>query len=133
MQKKHSGAIGIIITIVLLTVLVIITNIDTSNFSFLEGIAQKLVMPVQNGLTYLKNKIAGNNTFFEDINNLKTENESLKKQNEELNKSLSELGIIKAENKKHYPWNGKENMNEKADCSIDDRHNKKRYGWLLWK
>ena len=31
MQKKHSGAIGIIITIVLLTVLVIITNIDTSN------------------------------------------------------------------------------------------------------
>ena len=99
MQKKHSGAIGIIITIVLLTVLVIITNIDTSNFSFLEGIAQKLVMPVQNGLTYLKNKIAGNNTFFEDINNLKTENESLKKQNEELNKSLSELGIIKAENK----------------------------------
>ena len=39
--KKHSGAIGIIITIVLLTVLVIITNIDTSNFSFLEGIAQK--------------------------------------------------------------------------------------------
>ena len=36
-------------------------------------------------------------------------------------------------NKKHYPWNGKENMNEKADCSIDDRHNKKRYGWLLWK
>ena len=24
-------------------------------------------------------------------------------------------------------------MNEKADCSIDDRHNKKRYGWLLWK
>jgi len=99
MQKKHSGAIGIIITIVLLTVLVIITNIDTSNFSFLEGIAQKLVMPVQNGLTYLKNKIAGNNTFFEDINNLKTENENLKKQNEELNKSLSELGIIKAENK----------------------------------
>ncbi len=99
MQKKHSGAIGIIITIGLLTVLVIITNIDTSNFSFLEGIAQKLVMPVQNGLTYLKNKIAGNNTFFEDINNLKTENESLKKQNEELNKSLSELGIIKAENK----------------------------------
>ena len=99
MQKKHSGAIGIIITIVLLTVLVIITNIDTSNFSFLEGIAQKLVMPVQNVLTYLKNKIAGNNTFFEDINNLKTENENLKKQNEELNKSLSELGIIKAENK----------------------------------
>ena len=26
-----------------------------------------------------------------------------------------------------------DNMNEKADCSIDDRHNKKRYGWLLWK
>lgn len=98
-KNNKTGKIGIIVTIVILTVLVVITNIDTSKFSILEGAVNKLVMPVQNGLTYLKNKIAGNNTFFEDINNLKEENKSLKEQNEELQKNLSELGIIKAENK----------------------------------
>ena len=97
-KSKKTGIIGIIITIVLLTTLVIITNVDTSKFSYVEGLANKLVMPIQNGLTYLKNKIEGNNTFFEDINNLKDENEALKKQNEELNKLSSELEIIKAEN-----------------------------------
>lgn len=100
MQKSNkTGTIGIIVTIIILTSLVVITNIDTSNFSIAEGTINKLVMPVQNGLTYLKNKIAGNNTFFEDINNLKDENKKLKEQNAELNKNLSELGIIKAENK----------------------------------
>lgn len=98
-KNKRKGIIGIIVTIIALTALVIITNVDISKFSYAEGIAQKLVMPIQNGLTYLKNKIAGNNTFFEDINNLKNENEELKKQNEELSKSLSEIDIIKAENK----------------------------------
>lgn len=98
-KNKKSGIIGIILTILILTTLVIITNIDTYKLSSIEGIANKLVMPMQNGLTYLKNKMAGNNKFFEDINNLKNENKELKKQNEELNKELSELGIIKAENK----------------------------------
>lgn len=98
-KSKGTGIIGIIITIILLTALVIVSNIDSSKFSYTEGIVQKLVMPIQNGLTYLKNKIAGNNTFFEDINKVKDENEKLKKQNEELNKQLSELGVIKAENK----------------------------------
>lgn len=90
-KGKSTGIIGIVITIMILTALVIITNIDTAKFSYMEGIAQKLVMPIQNGLTYLKNKIAKNNTFFEDINNLKDENEKLKQQNEDLNKQLSEL------------------------------------------
>ena len=93
-MNKKTGVIGIIITFLILTTLVVITNIDTSKFSYVEGIINKLVMPVQNGLTYLKNKIAKNNQFFEDINNLKKENEDLKKQNEELSKNLSELGII---------------------------------------
>ena len=100
MQKsKKTGIIGILITILVLTALVILTNINTSQFSFVEGIANKLVMPIQNGLTYLKNKLAKNNTFFDDINNLKKENEDLKNENEELKKEVSELGIVKAENK----------------------------------
>ena len=100
MQKsKKTGTIGVLITIIVLTALVIFTNINTSQFSFVEGLANKLVMPIQNGLTYLKNKISKNSAFFDDINNLKKENENLKNENEELKKKLSELGIVKAENK----------------------------------
>lgn len=98
-KNGRTGKIGVIITILILTGLVIVTNIDVAKFSYAEGIANKLVMPIQNGLTYLKNKIKNNNTFFDDINNLKNENEALKEQNKELSKQLSELGIIKAENK----------------------------------
>ncbi len=55
-------------------------------------------MPIQNGLTYLKNKVQGNDTFFTDINNLKQENEELKEKNEQLEQSLRELENIKTEN-----------------------------------
>lgn len=97
-KNKKIGIIGIIITIIVLILLVVVTNIDTNKFSYVEGILNKLVMPLQNGLTYLKNKIVGNNYFFENIDNLKAENENLKKEIEEKNEQLNELGIIKAEN-----------------------------------
>lgn len=98
-KNKSTTVTGTIITIILLTGLVITTNIDISKFSQIEGIINKLVMPMQNGMTYFKNKISGNNNFFADINNLKIENKKLKEENKELNKQLSELGIIKTENK----------------------------------
>lgn len=98
-KNRKTGKIGIIITVLLLTILVVITNIDTSKFSYIEGIVNKLVMPIQNGMIFLKNKIAGNNIFFDDIKNLKAENEKLQEQIKELNKLSSELSIIKAENK----------------------------------
>ena len=69
-----------------------------NNASFFENVASKLVMPVQNGLTYLKNKISGNDTFFTDINKLKEENEQLLARNSELEQSLRELENIKTEN-----------------------------------
>lgn len=55
-------------------------------------------MPIQNGLTYLKNGLAKNNSFFTDINNLKEENEELKNKNSELEAKVRELEVIKAEN-----------------------------------
>ena len=58
----------------------------------------KLVMPVQNGLTYLKNWFSGNDSFFTNINNLQEENKNLKQKNSELEQSLRELEIIKSEN-----------------------------------
>ena len=55
-------------------------------------------MPIQNGLTYLKNWVSGNNSFFTNINNLEEENKELKEKNSELEQSLRELEIVKSEN-----------------------------------
>ena len=96
-KNKKAEIAGIIITIVILILIVIFSNTD-SEISFLDNAASKLVMPVQNGLTYLKNKISGNSTFFTDIKNLKQENEELSKRNSELEQSLRELESIKSEN-----------------------------------
>ena len=49
-------------------------------------------------MVYLKNKIAGNDSFFINVENMKSENEQLKKKNSELEQSLRELEILKAEN-----------------------------------
>lgn len=97
-RNKKVGIIGIIITVLILILLVLTTTVNVSKFSNVEGFFNKLVIPVQNGLTYLKNKISKNNTFFEDINNLKSENEKLIEENNKLQEELRELEIIKAEN-----------------------------------
>ena len=96
-KNKKAEIAGIVITIIILILIVVFSNAD-SETSFLENAASKLVMPVQNGLTYLKNRISGNSTFFTDINNLTQENEELKQRNSELEQSLRELENVKSEN-----------------------------------
>ena len=96
-RNKKTGIIGIIITIIILILIVIFSNGEKGS-SFLENAATNLVMPIQNGLTYLKNKMSGNSTFFTDINNLKEENKQLKEKNSELEQSLRELENIKTQN-----------------------------------
>lgn len=97
-KNKKRGVVGIIITIVILILLVVFTNSDINQVSYIENICNIFVMPIQNGFTYLKNKISGNDTFFADMDTLKAENESLKAENSGLEQSLRELEIIKAEN-----------------------------------
>ena len=94
-RTKKTGILGIVITIVILILIVVFSNIE-DNTTFFENIANKLIMPVQNGLTYLKNKVSGNSTFFTDISNLKAENQELKDQNSKLEQSLRELENIKS-------------------------------------
>lgn len=96
-KNKKSGLLGIIVTIIILILIVIFSNRE-ANTSFFENVANKLVMPVQNGLTYLKNKVGGNSTFFTDINNLKDENKQLKEKNSQLEQALRELENIRTEN-----------------------------------
>ena len=96
-RNKKSGVIGIVITIILLILIVIFSNGEKDS-NFFENAATNLVMPIQNGLTYLKNKVCGNNQVFTDISKLKEENKQLKAKNSELEKSLRELENIKNQN-----------------------------------
>lgn len=97
-KNNKTSIIGIVITIIILIILVLLTNINTNKLSGAENIFGKLVMPLQNGLTHLKNKIARNDSFFENIEKLDEENKKLKEENSELQRKLQELEIIKTEN-----------------------------------
>ncbi len=96
-RNKKNGIIGIVVTVIILIIIVIFSN-GEKNSNFFENAATNLVMPIQNGLTYLKNKLGGNSTFFTDINNLKQENEELQKKNSELEQVVRELENIKTQN-----------------------------------
>ncbi len=97
-KNRKTGFLGVFITIIVLIIIVIFSNNDNGEASFFENVANKVIVPVQNGLTYLKNKVSGNNTFFADINNLKSQNEELQKKNSELEQELREMENIKTEN-----------------------------------
>lgn len=98
MNKKKTGIIGIVITITLLIILVFISNLNLNKFSYVENVFSNLIMPIQNGITYLKNKLAGNDNYFATMDYLKEENETLKQKNLELEEALRQLEIVQAEN-----------------------------------
>lgn len=97
-NKKKYGIVGIILTIIVLIILFALTNTQNSKLSYIENLANKIVMPIQNGLTYLKNKVNGNSSFFVNVSNLKEENDRLQDRNTELEERLRELESIRAEN-----------------------------------
>lgn len=97
-NKKKYGIVGVIIAIIVLILLFILTNVQNSKLSYLENLANKVVMPIQNGITFIKNKIDGNSSFFENVNNLKDENKKLIEINKGLEEKVRELERIKAEN-----------------------------------
>ena len=96
-KEKKKGVWGIILTIFILILIVIISNNDGEN-SFLENACSKIIMPIQNGFTFLKNKLSGNDAFFADVDKLKEENEKLANRNKELEQTLKEIESIKTEN-----------------------------------
>ncbi len=97
-KNKNTGILGSIITIIILIVLVFTTNINVKNFSKIENIFNRIVMPIQNAYINLRNKIAKNDSYFVNVDELKKENNNLKMQNEELKNKLEELEVVKAEN-----------------------------------
>ena len=97
-RDRKGGIVGIIVTIIILVLLVVFTNNNSENISVIENIANIVVVPIENGLTYLKNRLNNNDSFFENINQLKAENEELKQKNSELEQNLREYEIVKNEN-----------------------------------
>lgn len=97
-KNNTTGIFGVIITIILLNVLVIFSNINIDKLSSIESAINKLIVPIQNAFVMTKNKINGEETSFTSIANLQKENEELKAKISELEQSQRELEIIKAEN-----------------------------------
>ena len=98
MYKKKKGILGVVVTTIILIILVFLTNVNTEKLSYIENVCNSLIMPIQNGITYVKNKIKGNNSFFENISEIQEKNKQLQEENIKLEQSLRELEIIKAEN-----------------------------------
>ncbi len=98
MSKKKTGIVGIVVTVILLIIFVFITNLELNKFSYIENSFSKLIMPIQSGITYLKQRLTGNDNYFATMDFLKQENEALKQKNEELEEALRDLEIIQAEN-----------------------------------
>lgn len=99
MNKKRNDAIGVIITVIILILLVFLSNLKIEKISYVENAFSKIVMPIQSGFTYLKNKFKGNNGYFANLDNLKEENIGLKTKNSELEEKVRQLEMIESENK----------------------------------
>ena len=97
-ENKKSTVIGIIITSLILIFVVAVSNSKIEKISQIGKPFTSFTNSIQNGMVYLKNKIAGNDSFFIHVEEMKSENENLKKKNIELEQSLRELEILKAEN-----------------------------------
>ncbi len=97
-ENKKSTVIGIIITSLILIFVVAVSNSKIEKISQIGKPFTSFTNSIQNGMIYLKNKIAGNDSFFINVEEMKSENENLKKKNIELEQSLRELEILKAEN-----------------------------------
>lgn len=97
-KTKHASVVATVITIGVLVMLVLLTNVDIKHVSYFQSISTVIIKPVQNGFTYVKNKITGNDAFFTDLETLRKENKELKEKNGKLEEQLRELEIIKAQN-----------------------------------
>ena len=99
MNRKKTDLIGVVVTVIILIILVFLSNLKFEKMSYVENAFSKIVMPIQNGFTYVKNKMQGNNQYFADLDKLRNENSELKQKNNELEESIRKLEMTQAENK----------------------------------
>ncbi len=98
MKSSKTSFIGIIITVIVLVIMVVMSNLGTSQMYMAQTAVSKLFMPLQNGFIFIKNKLTGNDQEISDIENLKNENSGLREENTKLKEQVRELEILKSEN-----------------------------------
>ena len=90
MKNSKTGTIGICITVIVLIIIIILSNIGTERMNIMKNGITKIFMPAQNAFVFVKNKITGNEQEISDIEQLKQENKQLREERE--------LEILKSEN-----------------------------------
>lgn len=97
-RNKQTQFLGCIITIIILILLIVLSNVDTSEKSFFDSLGHKLINPIQITFTRVKNKIQKNQAYFTDLDSLKNENMRLTEENKQLSEKVRELEVVKAQN-----------------------------------
>ena len=72
-KDKKSTVVGIVITILILIFLVAVSNTKIDKISQIGNPFTKFVNSIQTSMVYLKNKIAGNDSFFVNLEEVKKE------------------------------------------------------------
>lgn len=98
MKNSKTGTIGICITVIVLIIIIILSNIGTERMNIMKNGITKIFMPAQNAFVFVKNKITGNEQEISDIEQLKQENKQLREENTKLKQEERELEILKSEN-----------------------------------
>lgn len=99
MKNTVLKRIFIVIAIIVLFWGISLTNGKLRKVSTVESLLGNLIAIPQNGFTYLKNWLSGNEIFFSDIEKLKQENQELKEENENLKTKMMDYEILASENK----------------------------------
>ena len=97
-RNKQTEFLGGIITIVILILLIFLSNVESGKLPYFEAISGKLINPIQKTFTDIKNKFAGNDSYFQNMDTLKAENDELRKRNSELETTVRELEKLRADN-----------------------------------
>ena len=97
-KDGKNGKIGFFITILILILLVIFTNLDQNIMGKITSPFVKITRSAQNGFVNLGNKINGNDDYFSSLESVKKQYEDLKQENERLEAENQKLVALEAEN-----------------------------------
>lgn len=99
MKKNKTSLVGTIISIILLILIVILSNIGGASNIFREVMSRGF-LSIQNGFFAVKNNVFSSQSEKNDIRTLKENNTKLNKENIALKEKLREYEVVKSENEK---------------------------------
>ena len=98
-RGNKGGKLGIVITVILLTVVVIFSNMDKNILDRFVNPFTKVTMSVQGIVTNIGKKISDDKDYFKSLDSVNKQYEDLKKENERLEADNKKMVAIMAENK----------------------------------